>query len=177
MSILNPNCFVQSNPSAGAGFDEQLGFFSLKIIRKIKMKFKEEDARKIGKVLNARLKLAKNFYRLTVGKAILEIRSNIKIGKRKGALVSVYAPYTHLQLHFCTGYVVSELLREVTFIGEYNGKVSGLIIGKNGACSLYANLDKEILRGDFTKLEPEIMISGVALSLGELLLEKKSKKK
>jgi hypothetical protein len=47
---------------------------------------------------------------------------------------------------------------------------------QNGACSFYANLDKEILSGDFTKLEPQVMIPGIALSLSELLIEKKAKK-
>lgn len=141
------------------------------------MKFTKEDAKKIGKILNSNPKLIKNFYRFTLGKTTLEIHPNKKIGKRKGTLVSVYTPYSHLQLHFCTAYVLSELLGEVTFLSEYDGKVSGLIVETNGACSLYANLDKEILRQDFTKLEPEVMIPGIALSLGELLLEERSKKK
>ncbi|CUS85468.1 hypothetical protein JGI16_10818, partial [Candidatus Kryptonium thompsonii] len=47
----------------------------------------------------------------------------------------------------------------------------------NGACSLYVNLDKKILSSDFTKLEPEVMIPGIALSLGELLFVNKPKKK
>ncbi len=141
------------------------------------MKFTKEDAKKIGKILNSKPKLIKNFYRFTLGKTTLEIHPNKKIGKRKGTLISVYTPYSHLQLHFCTAYVLSELLGEVTFLSEYDGKVSGLIVEINGACSLYANLDKEILRQDFTKLEPEVMIPGIALSLGELLLEEKAKNK
>lgn len=141
------------------------------------MRFTKEDAKKIGEVLNSKPKLIKNFYRFTIGKTTLEVHPSIKIGRKKGTLVSVYTPYSHLQLHFCTGYVISELLGEVTFLGEHDGKVSGLIIETNGACSLYANLDKEILSQDFTKLEPEIMIPGIALSLGELLLEKEAKKR
>ncbi len=141
------------------------------------MRFTKEDAKKIGKILNSKPKLIKNFYRFTLGKTTLEIHPNKKIGKRKGTLISVYTPYSHLQLHFCTAYVLSELLGEVTFLSEYDEKVSGLIVETNGACSLYANLDKEILRQDFTKLEPEVMIPGIALSLGELLLEEKAKKK
>jgi hypothetical protein len=141
------------------------------------MRFTKEDAKKIGRVLNSKPKLIKNFYRFTLGKTTLEIHPNKKIGKRKGTLILVYTPYSHLQLHFCTAYVLSELLGEVTFLSEYDGKVSGLIVEPNGACSLYANLDKEILRQDFTKLEPEVMIPGIALSLGELLLEEKTKKK
>ena len=32
--------------------------------------------------------------------------------------MSVYTPNAHLQLHFCSGFVVSEMLNEVTFVGE-----------------------------------------------------------
>jgi hypothetical protein len=69
------------------------------------------------------------------------------------------------------------MLREVTFIGEHNGKLSGLIIEREGGCSLYANVDRQILSGDFTRLGPEVMLSGIALSLSEPLLPRKSVKK
>ena len=105
-------------------------------------------------------------------KLALEIYSGIAIGKRKGTLISVYTPTAHLQLHFCTGYVVSEMLGELTFVGEENGKLSGLTVEREGGCSLYANVDREILSGDFTTLGPEIMMSGIALSLTESVLPK-----
>ena len=103
-------------------------------------------------------------------KLALEIHPGIKIGQKRGNLVSVYTPSAHLQLHFCSGFVVSRMLDEVTFIGEDKGKLSGLIIEKEGGCSLYANVDRNILSGDFTKLGPEVMLSGIALSLTEGLL-------
>ncbi|MEK7669729.1 MAG: hypothetical protein AAB330_00670, partial [Bacteroidota bacterium] len=40
--------------------------------------------------------------------------------------------------------------------------------------SLYANVDREILSGDFTKLGPEVMLSGIALSLTESVLPERS---
>jgi hypothetical protein len=107
----------------------------------------------------------------------VEIYSNIDIGTRKGNLISVYTRTAHLQLHFCTGYVVSKMLGEITFIGESDGKLSGLTIEREGGCSLYANVDRNILSGDFTKLGPEVMLSGIALSLTESILPPTSKKK
>jgi len=101
----------------------------------------------------------------------LEIFSGIPIGNKKGNLISVYTPSAHLQLHFCSGYVVSEMLGEVTFVGENNGKLSGLIIEKEGGCSLYANVDRSLLSGDFTQLGPEVMLSGIALSLTDGILD------
>jgi len=64
----------------------------------------------------------------------------------------VYTPTAHLQLHFCTGYVVSKLLGEITFVAESDGKLSGLTVEREGGCSLYANVDRSILSGDFTTL-------------------------
>ena len=110
-------------------------------------------------------------------KVSIEIFPDIKIGHQTGNLVSVYTNATHLQLHFCSGYVVSEMLGEVTFVGERNGRLSGLIIEKGAACSFYANVDTSLLSGDFTKLGPEIMLSGIALSLAEDLLPEAGKNK
>jgi hypothetical protein len=68
------------------------------------------------------------------------------------------------------------MLKEVTFVGEHEGKLSGLIVEKEGGCSLYANVDREILSGDFTRLGPEVVLSGIALSLTETLLPEKGVK-
>ncbi len=138
--------------------------------------FREEDIKKIAQVLGVKSKHQGNHYRFEIDNqklkrtVSLEIFPNIRIGKRKGNLISVYTQNAHLQLHFCSGYVVSDLLGEVTFISEQKEKLSGLIIEKEGGCSLYANVERELLSGDFTKLGPEVMLSGIALSLTETIL-------
>ena len=45
-----------------------------------------------------------------------------------------------------------------------------IIVEKAAACSIYSNVDAELITADFTKLGPEVMLSGVALSLAEHLL-------
>jgi hypothetical protein len=90
--------------------------------------------------------------------------------------VSVYTENAHLQLHFCSGYVVSDLLGEVTFVAEQDGKVSGLIIERQGGCSLFANVDRSLVSGDFTQLGPEVMLSGIALSLTDGILGSQDEK-
>jgi hypothetical protein len=138
--------------------------------------FKNSDIQKISHILGTAAKHKGNNYRFEIEnpetgrKLALEIYPNIQIGHRRGNLISVYTPTAHLQLHFCTGYVVSEMLGEVTFVGEERGKLSGLIIEREGGCSLYANVDRSILSGDFTTLGPEVMLSGIALSLTETVL-------
>ncbi len=152
-------------------------------------KFTPSDFKKIGKLLGAPPKAMGANQRFEIAgteekrKLVLEIYPNIRIGNEKGNLISVYTESSHLQLHFCSGVVLSEMLGEVTFVGEQNGTLSGLIIERGGGCSLYANVDRSLLSGDFTKLGPEVMLSGIALSLTDTILDdarpanKKSKRK
>jgi hypothetical protein len=142
----------------------------------MKFEFKEKDIAKLARVLESTPKRLGSSVRFEIEnknqrrKLAVEIYSNIDIGNRKGNLISVYTPTAHLQLHFCTGYVISTMLGEITFVGESDGKLSGLTIEREGGCSLYANVDRNILSGDFTKLGPEVMLSGIALSLTESIL-------
>ncbi|MCR4438370.1 MAG: hypothetical protein QHJ34_04920 [bacterium] len=142
----------------------------------MKRVFAKKDIDKIAKVLGVPPKRMTNNYRFLLenkedGRRLsLEIYPDIPIGEKEGNLISVYTGNTHLQLHFCTGYVVSEVLGEVTFVGEHQGRLAGLIVEKEAGCSLYANVDASLLSGDFTQLGPEVMLSGIALSLTEHLL-------
>lgn len=142
--------------------------------------FTEEDFKKIAKILGSEFQQSDQCHRLVLEnkeekrKLSLEIYADIPIGDQKGNLISVYTHSTHLQLHFCSGYVVSEMLGEVTFIGEQGGRLSGVIIERGAACSLYANVVSKLLSGDFTKLGPEVMLSGIALSLAESILPEKT---
>lgn len=142
--------------------------------------FKMADIRKIGRLLGVTPRESGSMYRFEIGgkdgknRLALEMYPNIPIGDKRGSLISVYTETAHLQLHFCSGYVISEMLGEVTFVGEQGGKLSGLIIEKQGGCSLYANVDRRLLSGDFTQLGPEVMLSGIALSLTDGILEKQA---
>jgi hypothetical protein len=137
-------------------------------------KFSEEDANKVGAVLAAeKISYEKDHYRLKISNKpdrrvlILEIYPEIMLGRGRGMLVVVYTGNSHLQLHNCSGYVISEELGEVTFITETEQRLSGLVVEKGASCSLYAGLDRKLISSDFTKLGVEVMLSGVALSLAE----------
>jgi hypothetical protein len=138
--------------------------------------FRSADIRKLEKAFGTKAKTVGSTFRFElafhdpVRKLALELYPDIPIGSRHGALVSVYTPNAHLQLHFCSGYVVSEFLGEVTFVAEQDGKLSGLIVEKEGGCSLFANVDRTLISGDFTQLGPEVMLSGIALSLTDSIL-------
>ncbi|MBE0645732.1 MAG: hypothetical protein IH600_16755 [Bacteroidetes bacterium] len=142
--------------------------------------FTEEHISQIARILEVEARHYGNHYRLELkGESIdrrlaLEIYPRIPLGDDEGSLVSVFTPNANLQMQHCSGMVVSELMGEVTFFAEAGGKMSGLIIEKQGACSLYSNVDRRMLSGDFTRLGPEVMLSGIALSLTELMLDEEA---
>jgi len=141
-----------------------------------KFKFNEKDIEKIQQVFDVKPIKRVDHYRFVLENKkdnrmlALEIYPEVPIGNSRSSLISIYTMNTHIQLHHCTGYVPSESLGEVIFISEHLGRVSGIVVEKEAGCSIYANVDQEILSGDFTKLAPEVMISGIALSVAEHLL-------
>ncbi|MDD3731215.1 MAG: hypothetical protein PHU88_02435 [candidate division Zixibacteria bacterium] len=143
------------------------------------MNFTKVDVEKIARVLSAeKITFEKDHFRLKVTNRdekrilVLEMYPEIVLGKTRGMLVVVYTGNSHLQLHNCTGYVVSEELAEVTFVAENANQLSGLVVEKGASCSLYASLNRELISSDFTQLGVEVMLSGVALSLAEEVLDK-----
>ena len=143
----------------------------------MKFKITDENIAEIEQVLQTKFTKRGDQYRAVLEnkeqnrKLTLEIYSEIPIGVKTGNMVSVFTASAHAQLHFCTGYVASDVLGEVVFIGAHKGHLSGIIVEKAAACSIYSNVDSALLSSDFTKLGPEVMLSGVALSLAEHLLE------
>jgi len=124
-----------------------------------KTKFTKIEAEKIAGILGAEKVLEeKDRFRLRVVNQeekrtlALEIFPETILGKSRGMLVVVYTGNSHLQLHNCTGYVVSEELGEVTFVSEANNRLSGLVVERGASCSLYAALNRELISSDFTKL-------------------------
>lgn len=105
-------------------------------------------------------------------KLTFEIYQDIEICDKRGNLITVYTGNTHVQLHFVNGYIASESLGEVLFVSAKETAVSGMVIAKEAACNIYANVDNKVISGDFTSMAPEVMISGIALSIAEPLVQK-----
>lgn len=140
----------------------------------------QKDVERISTLLGAeKVTFEKDHYRLKITNKdekrilVLELYPEVDLGKSRGALIVVYTGNTHLQLHNCTGYVVSEELGEVTFVAEASDKLSGLVVERGASCSLYAGINRELISSDFTTLGVEVMLSGVAMSLAEEILESK----
>ena len=149
----------------------------------MKFTFTRADINRIGKVLGVSGKDKGNNFRFEFAantdhrQLALEIYSDISIGKKKGNLISAYTHNTHFQLHFCTSYVVSQDVGEVTFISETKDKVSALVVEREGGCTFYSNVDRSILSGDYRMVAIDVMLAGIALSLTEESVSKKKKTK
>ena len=144
----------------------------------MKFEFTPEKISEIEKVLETTFNKKGDMYRAVMegeeeGRRLsIEIYPDIQIGEKKGNLISIFTPNSHIQLHFCSGFVASDFLGEVTFFGQHGGRLSGIVVEKQAGCSVFTNVDASLLSGDFEKLAPEVMLSGIALSLTEPLLDK-----
>lgn len=145
--------------------------------------FSEDDAKKVAAVLGVKKIIhEKDHFRLKVDNTvekrvlILEIYPEELLGLVRGTLIVVYTGNSHLQIHNCSGYVISEELGEVTFITETEKRLSGLVVENGASCSLYAGIDRKLISSDFTNLGVEVMLSGVALSLAEDIIDPDDKK-
>lgn len=141
--------------------------------------FKDDDIKAIARVLNnAAVSKLQDHWRIKVVNEQEKRHLSIDIYPRaslseskEGALVAVYGLNSHVQLHECIGFVISDELGEVTFVSHADNKLSGLVVEREAAFSLYANADKDLLSDDFTQLGVEVMLSGVALSLAEEIID------
>jgi len=132
---------------------------------------KEEDLKKIEDLFSETFKRNENSYTINIRNE--KINSNISVeilpDENSMFLVSVYTNNTHLQLQSCTNIIVSRMLEELIFLSETSESISGLIISRQGDCALYANVDKKVLRSDFSELNSEKLLSAIALSITETI--------
>ncbi|MBS1492141.1 MAG: hypothetical protein JST55_01440 [Bacteroidetes bacterium] len=96
-----------------------------------------------------------------------DIHVELHLEAENNFLVSVYTNNCHLQLQNCSNIIVSNMLEEFIFTSETEEFISGMIISKQGDCSLYSNVKKSILNSDFSELNSEKLLSAVALSITE----------
>ncbi|MGB5105098.1 MAG: hypothetical protein WBP29_10130 [Candidatus Zixiibacteriota bacterium] len=143
--------------------------------------FSKEDIQKIQITLGATESVWENdHFRLKVVQTeekralVLEVYPDTELGKERGALIVVYTGGAHLQLHNCSGFVASEELGEVTFVAETRDRISGLVVEREAACSLYSDINRDLISSDFSRFGVEVMLSGVALSLAEDLFDGKN---
>ncbi len=86
-------------------------------------------------------------------------------------VVKAYGRESHLELHGCTGVVSTDDLGEALFFARDGGRVSGLVVERAAACSLFANVEEVLLTADYFTVAPEVAHAAVVLSLVETQFE------
>ena len=86
-------------------------------------------------------------------------------------VVKVYGPAAHLELHGCTGVVSTDDLGEALFFARDGGRVSGLVVERAAACSLFANVEEALLTADYFTVAPDVAHAAVVLSMAETQFE------
>ena len=131
----------------------------------------QEDLKKIEELFSESFNKTENSYTISLrnNKINSVIFAEIIPEDNSLYLISVYTNNTHLQLQSCSSMIISEMLEEVVFISETPEKISGLIISKQGDCSLYSNVDKKLLSSDFSGLNSEKLLAAMALSITETI--------
>ena len=92
--------------------------------------------------------------------------SLFKKNKKSGQLINIISAQTmhgYYELHNIIDYIVFEP-DEIIFISKDKDFLSCLIVGSNGSCSLFSNINRSILTTDFSKLPTsEILQTGQAM--------------
>lgn len=91
------------------------------------------------------------------------------INEESELIISVQTQHGFYELHQCSGYMIFEP-DEVIFYNINNDRVSSLIIGKGCACSMYSNINRQIMNTDISSLEAALLPSAMQLSLLENIL-------
>lgn len=86
------------------------------------------------------------------------------------SIISVQNNQGYFELHNCTDYLLFEP-DEVIFINANNSNISSLTIGKAATVSMFSNINREILKKDFTELESPLLLSAMQLSLADAMLD------
>jgi hypothetical protein len=130
--------------------------------------FDKEFIEKSENLFESKFVISETSYLLSIKNQKNKSDVSLEIIKDNGVhLISVYTNNCHLQLHSCSHFLVSDMLEEILFVSAGKDYISSIIISKQGDCSLYSNVKKEILSSDFANLNSEKLISAVALSITE----------
>jgi hypothetical protein len=81
-------------------------------------------------------------------------------------VLSAQTVHGYFELHNVSRYVPVEP-DEVIFVAEEGDRISGLVVGAAGTCSLFANVHRGTIAADFGSLEPALLLAAMQLGLAE----------
>lgn len=140
------------------------------------MFFTEKEINLITNILEQKPKISDNSYLWSLVNPIskqslnLTIYNNIEFGEKLfDSIISVQTQQGYFELHDCTAFFIFEP-DEIFFIHSHNNKLSCLIISKECNCSMFSNIDKDLLSSDFSELDTRLLLSAMQLSIIESIL-------
>lgn len=96
----------------------------------------------------------------------LSIYFELEHKTKSGNLISVQTKFGYFELHNFNKIVLIEP-NEISFVQFNNEKINCLVVGKNCTCSLYANIDRKLLRSNIAEVDPAFLLSSLQLALLE----------
>ncbi len=134
------------------------------------MEFNKQNVQEVAKLLGATLDTSAEESILRIGgeEAGPAIVLSISFLADGACVLSAQTSYGYFELHAVKRYVPVEP-DEVIFVAEEESRVSGLVVGRMGNCSLFANVDRSILSADLSTLEPSLLLASMQLGLTEVV--------
>lgn len=132
------------------------------------MKLSAEAIDAITKILGARREASASESVLTIGEGagMPSIVLTLNTLGDESIVLSAQTVHGYFELHDVTRYVPVEP-DEVIFVAEQGDRISGLVVGASGTCSLFANVGRATLNADFGVLEPALLLAAMQLGLAE----------
>jgi hypothetical protein len=122
----------------------------------------------VAKILNARREQngAETILFVGAGTETPSIVLTLTALANDSMVLSAQTVHGYFELHGVTRYVPVEP-DEVIFVAEEGERISGLVAGAAGTCSLFANVHRGTITADFGTLEPALLLAAMQLGLAE----------
>jgi len=139
-----------------------------------KLNITEQDIEKINLIINSHPTEFENGWSWTVRSSdkskpmVINLYQKIE-NLKTGIMVSVQTRHGFYELHDINNILYFEP-DEVLFLKSDESTMSCLIIGSENTCSLYSNININLIKSDFSQLHPAILLSAMQLSIAESLL-------
>ncbi len=134
--------------------------------------FTNNDIEKISEILGQAPENEADFYLWNISTGgsdnnlVVSLHNKVSFGESFGAIVSIQTTHGYYELHDVLQFLVFEP-DEVIFYNDSGKTVSCLVVSKSGACSLYSNISKSLLREDMSLLDPACLLAAMQLSILE----------
>ncbi len=96
----------------------------------------------------------------------LSLYLDISFSDAKYRLVSIQTNFGYFELHNFNSIIFIDP-NEIAFVQFDSKKINCLIIGKNCTCSLYSNIDRQLVKSNMAELDPAFLLSALQLALLE----------